>query len=94
MFVHQATLDALKLKKDKSADYVFSWKSKGVFNSKIKPLYTTFLHSIKRSEYRIGVKDPLAVKDPLVAEQNNYLCKIVIWLTVHMGIKFILTFVA
>ena len=26
---------------------------KGVFNSKVKPLYTTFLHSIKLSEYRI-----------------------------------------
>ena len=70
MFVHQATLDALKLKKDKSTDYVFSWKSKRVFNSKIKPLYTTFLYSIKLSEYRIGIKDPSAVKDPLVADKT------------------------
>ena len=40
MFVYQATLDTLELKKDKSTDYVLSWKSKGVFNSKLKPLYT------------------------------------------------------
>ena len=36
----------LKLKKDKGTDYVPSWKSNGVFNSKLKPLYTGFLHNI------------------------------------------------
>ena len=35
-------------------DYVLSWKSKRVCNSKLKPLYTAFLLSIKISEYRIG----------------------------------------
>ena len=39
MFVYQPTLDTLKLKKDKCTDYVLSWKSKGVYNSKFKPLY-------------------------------------------------------
>ena len=64
-FVYQPTFDTLELKKDKGTDYVLSWKSKGVFNSKLKPLYTTFLNSIKLSEYRIGIKfdkDPLAVE--------------------------------
>ena len=36
--------------------YVFSWKPKGVFSSKLKPLYTAFLHNIKLSEYRIRIK--------------------------------------
>ena len=74
-FVYQPTLDALELKKDKGTDYVLSWKSNGVFNSKLKPLYTTFLNSIKLSEeYRIGIKFD---KDPLALEENNYLTKIV-----------------
>ena len=49
-FVYQPTLDTLELKKNKGTDYVGSWKSKGVFNSKLKPLYTAFLHSIRLSE--------------------------------------------
>ena len=52
-FLYQPTLDGLK--KDKGTDYVFSWKSKRLFNSKLKPLYTAFVHSIKLSEYRIGI---------------------------------------
>ena len=40
-FVYQPTLE---LRKSKCTDYVFSWKSKGVFNSKLKPLYSAFLH--------------------------------------------------
>ena len=41
-FSHQPIFDTLELKKEKGADYVFSWKSNGVFNSKLKPLYTAF----------------------------------------------------
>ena len=40
----------------------------------IIPLYTASLHSIKVSEYRIGIK---LNKDPLAVGQNNYLTKIV-----------------
>ena len=68
-FVYQPTFDTLELKKDKGTDYVLSWKSKGMFNFKLKPLYTTFLHSIKLSEYRIEMKFD---KDPLAVKQNNY----------------------
>ena len=71
-FVYQPALDTLELKK--GTDYVLSWNSNGVFNSKLKPLYTTFLNSIKRSGYRVGIKFD---KDPLAVEQNNYLTKIV-----------------
>ena len=55
-FVYQPTLDTLELKKDKDTDYFLSWKSNRVFNSKLKPLYTAFLHSIKLSEYRMRIK--------------------------------------
>ena len=53
---------------------LFGWKSKGVFNSKPKPLYIVFLHSIKPSEYRTGIKFD---KDPLAVEQKNYMRKLV-----------------
>ena len=46
MFVYQTTLDALELKNDKGTDHVLSWKSKGVFSFKLKPLYTASLYSI------------------------------------------------
>ena len=48
-FVYQPALDTLELKKDKRNDYVFSSKSKGIYNSKLELLYTAFLYSIKHS---------------------------------------------
>ena len=48
MFVYQAPLD-----KGKGIDYVLSWKSDGVCTSKLKPLYSAFLHSIKLSGYKV-----------------------------------------
>ena len=72
-FLYQSTFGTLELKKDKVTDYVLSWKSKGVFNSKLKSLPADFLYSIKLSEYRIGIK---CDKDPLSIEQNNCLTKI------------------
>ena len=74
MFVYQLTLDALEFKKNKYTDYLLSRKSNGVYNSKLKPLYTDFLHSIKVSGYKMGTQ---VGKDPLAVEQNNYLTKIV-----------------
>ena len=76
MFVYQPTLDTLKLKKGKGTDYVLSWKSSRVYNSKLKPLFTAFLHSIKRTGYKIGIKFDENDSD-LAAEQNNYLSTIV-----------------
>ena len=74
MFVYKLTLDMLELRKGKGTDYFFSWKSNGVYNSKLKPLYTVFLHSIKLSGYKMGIE---CDGDPLAVEQNNYLTKIV-----------------
>ena len=62
------------MKKDKGTDYVPSWKSKGVYNSTLKPLYTAFLYSIELSEYRMGIKFD---KDPWAVEQKNYVSQIV-----------------
>ena len=39
MYVYQLSLDTLELKKDKGTDYGLSWKSKGLFTSKPKPLH-------------------------------------------------------
>ena len=55
-FVNQTTLDTLELQKDKVTDYILSWKSKEVCNSKLKSLFTAFLHIIKLSEYRMEIK--------------------------------------
>ena len=57
----------IRIKKRQSigTDYAFSWKSKGIYNSKFKSLYTAFLHTIKLSGYRMEIKfdkDPLAVE--------------------------------
>ena len=67
-FAYQPTLEALEYKKIQGTDYAI------VHNSKLKPLYTAFLHSIKLPGYKMGTKFD---KDPQAIEQNNYLTKIV-----------------
>ena len=47
-FAYQQILVVLELKKDKGADYICKWK--GVFNFKLKPLYTVFWHARKNIE--------------------------------------------
>ena len=54
-FLYQPTLVTSDIKKGKGSDYVLSWKSKRVYNSKSNQLYTAFLHSIKLFEYRMGM---------------------------------------
>ena len=73
-FIYQPTLDTLELKKDKGIDYALSLKSKGVYNSKLKLLYTAFLHSIKPSRYKMGIKFD---KVPVAVKHYNYLIKII-----------------
>ena len=46
IFVYQPRIDTLDLKKGKGINYVLSWKSKGVFSSRLIPLYIAFLHNI------------------------------------------------
>ena len=73
-FVYQPTLDVLESKKGKGIDYVLSWRSNGVYDSKLKLLYTAFLHIAILSGYRTGTKFD---KGRLAIEQDNYLTKIV-----------------
>ena len=86
--VYQPPLNTLELKKDKGTDYVLSGNSKGVYTSKLKPLYAAFLHSIKPSGYRLGTKSD---KDPLAVEQNNYASKNSYIVYDLHGQKFLLT---
>ena len=74
LFINQPASDTLELKKDKEIDYVLNYKSKVVCTFKLKPLYTAFLHSIKFSRYRMGIKYG---EDTLGVEQNNFENKIV-----------------
>ena len=54
--------------------YVLSRRSWGVYTSKLKPLHTAFLHSIRISGYKIRIKFD---KDFLAVEQSNHTTKIV-----------------
>ena len=55
MFFLSTIIWYVRVKKDKGTDYVLSWKSKGVFTSKRKPLFNSFLHNIKLSGYKVGI---------------------------------------
>ena len=55
-YVYQSKLDTFELKKDKGTGYVLNWGSKGAYNSKLNPLYNTFLYSIKLSGYKMEKK--------------------------------------
>ena len=81
---NQPTFDKLELKKDKGTDYVLCWKSKGVYNSKLKQLDTDFFHSMKLSEYKIGIKFD---KYHLVVEKYNYFRKIFRYLARNLALK-------
>ena len=66
-FFYNPTFYALELRKDKSTEYVLSWKSKAVYTPKLTILYTVFLYSVKFG-YKLRKK---INKEPLVAEQSN-----------------------
>ena len=74
MFVYQPTLETLKIKYEKTSENVTSWKSKGVYNSNLKPLHGALLPHWKYAEKKISVN---LNKSPLVVQKNNYSTKIV-----------------
>ena len=49
MFIYQSTLNKFELKEHKGTGYVVTWKLKGIYTSKLKPLFSSFLHCIKDS---------------------------------------------
>ena len=63
----------LELKKAQVTDYFLSSKSNKVYTSKINPLYTAFLQSIKFCGCKMRIKFN---KEPLVVEKNYYATKI------------------
>ena len=58
MFVYQLTFNMLELKKDKGTEYIISYKSKGVYNSKFIALHQAFLPKVKyfRNNIKIGIQ--------------------------------------
>ena len=48
-------LDTLELKKKMHLLCSFNWRSKGVYDYKLKSVYTAFLHNIKLSGYRVRI---------------------------------------
>ena len=59
----------LNLKEDKFTKYIIAWKSKGLFKSRLYPLYTTLLPNIKGFGYKIGIQ---INNTSLVVERSNY----------------------
>ena len=47
MFVYQPTFNVLELKNDRGTEYIISWKSNGIHNSKLIALYGAFLPNVK-----------------------------------------------
>ena len=54
-YVYQPALDRLEWKEDKGTYFVIDLKSKGLYTSKLKPLYSAFLHSMKTSGYNMRI---------------------------------------
>ena len=73
MFVYQPTFNVLELKNSKGTEYIVSWKSKEIYNSKLIALHGTFLPNVKHFRNKIGIQFNSA---PLAIEQNNYATKI------------------
>ena len=72
MFVYQPTLETLKIKYEKTSENVTSWKSKGVYNSNLKPLHGALLPQLKYAEKKISVN---LNKSPLVVEKKQLFYK-------------------
>ena len=70
---HPSNTWNVRIKKDKGTGHILIWELKGLYNSKLKTLYTAFLHSIKLSGYRIEIKFD---KDSLAVEPSNKITKI------------------
>ena len=53
MFVYQPKYNVLKLKTDKGTEYMISWKSTGIYNSKLIALHGGFLFKVKDFKTKI-----------------------------------------
>ena len=53
MFVYQPKYNVLKLKTDNGTEYMISWKSTGIYNSKLIALHGAFLFKVKDFKTKI-----------------------------------------
>ena len=74
MFVYQPVFSMLEYKEKLGTEYITSWKSKGVYNTKLIPIKNYSLPNIKYFKYKIEIQFN---NTPLVVEQNNYASKII-----------------
>ena len=74
MFVYQPTFSVLEYKEELGTEYITSWKSKRLYNSKLIAFNDDSLPNLKYFNKKIGTQFD---KSPLVVEQNNYKTKIV-----------------
>ena len=73
-FLYQPTPWYIRIKKrEMNLLYPFHWKSKGVYNYKLKSVYTAFLLNIKLSGYRVRIN----LCRTISCRTNHYLIKIV-----------------
>ena len=70
MFVYQPTFNTIKCK-NTSTEYVITWKSKRVYNSKLVAINNDFAPNIKYFK-KVGLQFN---NTPLVIKQNNYSMK-------------------
>ena len=78
LFVYQSTFNVLELKNDKGRKYIISWKSKGLYNSKLIALHGAFLSNVKYFRNKIEIQFN---NEQNVIEHNDYKTKI---LTVYI----------
>ena len=74
MFFYQPTFNVLELKNDKGTEYIISWKSKGIYDSKLIVLIGALLPNVKYFKNKIEIQFN---STPLAIEQNNYATKTV-----------------
>ena len=53
IFVYHTRIITIELKEDNDTNYIISWKSKGLYNSKSTPSDTAFLHKVKHFRYEM-----------------------------------------
>ena len=73
MFVYQSTYNVIKYL-NTSTEYTTSWRSKGVYNTKLIAIKNDYLPNIKYFKYKIGIQFN---NTPLIVEQNIYTSKII-----------------
>ena len=73
LFVYQPTFSVTKYL-NTSTEYIISWRSKGIYNTKLIPIKNNSLPNIKYFNKKISLQFDYI---PLVVEQNNCTSKIV-----------------